>query len=320
MTSHHVIERLYKAWWAVTALLLIVGVVVRFELVTDEDLGPLAPGAEVAAPDGATLAVAGGAFDGLPSVRYAGLDIALVNARPVPVNNAGVPIVVVELALRNTTSVQARVPTTLLNLVGPHGALTRTDRFEYSEHDSRVVINAGRTEEVLAVFKLDTSLGTDLEGYQLQVGERGRWPETMALVGEIEASAYPRALENTGPEPGPVTVDGLDFELIDAHSDLEYGVYRAAIDQHLAVMTVSATAGIGTPARPLPPSARWTLTDNHGDHQPIRATVGTPSEDGTAVDIELVFAYSTEASQLTLRVGQSGHRPVVARFDVQPFE
>ncbi len=326
-----VVPGLWKAWWATTILLLAVGTVSRYDLVSSELLGPLVVGAEVAAADDPIMLVGGDAFDALPRVTYAGLDLALMNARAIPENNSGRPIIVVDLAVRNATPAQIRLPRQHLKLTSVDGATVALDRFEYAEHGSRLVVDSGETQQVLAVFKLRGRIGTDLDGYAIQIGEEGRWPESLLLDGQISPSAYPLPLEVLSTDDEPARYQDLVVELSDAATALEYGVYRSSIGQHLAVITISVSGAPGALDRGGLDRGLWTLADGQVLRRALKVTPGERSLDGNTVSIELVFAYGTEASELELFVGDASNQErdatavdkeavSVASFSVQAFE
>ena len=327
--SPSMVHSVWKAWWVTTALLLATGTITRFDLVTSEDFGPLTAGSEVAAAEDAALGVADGQFEAYPQVRYAGVDIALVGARVIPVNNSGQPIVVAELAVRNTTTVQARLSRKLINLTTTDGTTVPLDRFEYADHDNRLVVEPGETHQIVGVFKLRGQIDTSLDAYTLQIGESGRWPEYLGLNGEVVPSVYPKSLEPVDGADDPARLNQLVVELTTAATTLEYGVYRAPIGQHLAVVTVSVSGAPGALERGGFDKNLWTLTDESGSHRALQATAGERSVDGNTVSMELVFAYSTEASTLELLIGSEDtstgatgdDEPVsVASFSVQAFE
>ena len=307
---------LIRTWLVATVALLVVGAPVHFDLVTEDRLGPLVATTEVAASGEGGYPGPATDFDSLPSVNYAGLDVALLEVRVVPDNRSGRPIVVAEIAVRNTSPVQARLLLKMVQLVGPEGQLTAPDRFDYTDNRSRLAVEPGRVEGGLLVFKLRGGASPLATDYALQIGEEGRWPVTLPLDGPVPAPAYPMPLDVTVGEP--IRYRGLSITLLDARSALQYGVYRAQIGQHLAVIEVSVS-GPSESASALDRSA-WALLDDDSGRSPIRAVPGPPPASGKGKSTVLVFAYDTEASSLTLVVGQGDDRQVVAEFKVQSFE
>lgn len=320
MTTHHVTEQivrsLSKSWWVVTALLLMVGSALHFELVTEDDLGPLAAGSEVAAGETDLIAVPG-ELDDYPSVDYAGIKVALIDARAIPVNQTGRPIVVVDLAIENQSDVQARVPLAMLKLVRTDGRTFTAERFEYTEHSNRVSISPGDVDQALVVFKLPPGRTGAVSSYELEIGEAGRWPVMLGLDGSASEPDFPQplALADSSVGAEAAQYQGLRVELLDAVTALEHGVYRAPVGQHLAVISVrvvGASAGID---RNL-----WTMADQNGESRAIRASIVEASADGTDATVEVVFSYSTGMSELSLFVGRSDTRDLVATFETQAFE
>ncbi len=306
---------LVRMWWAATAVLLAVGAAAHFDLVTEDRLGPLVATTEVAAGGGG-FPGPGTDFDSLPSVRYAGIDVGLLAARVVPDNRTGRPIVIAEIAVRNTSSVQARLLLRMVQLAGPDGELIAADRFDYTDHRSRLVVEPGAVDRGLLVFKLGPGRPPILSDYRLQIGEEGRWPADLPLDGPVPPALYPLPLEVTADEP--TDYRGLSITLLDARSALQYRLYRARIGQHLALIEVSIS-GPSTLVASLDRSA-WALLDDDSGRSPIRAVTGERSADGEAVTTVLVFAYDTEASALRLAIGQGEQRRVVAEFEAQAFE
>lgn len=318
-TADSMIGGLWKAWWLTTASLVVVGAVSQFGLVRSDQLGPLFADSEVAAGNEGAASLIDDEFEQLPAVRYGGLDVAFMDARPIPQNNSGQPIIVVDLAVRNTTAQQVRLTAQEIDLLQTDGTATPMVRFEYTEHANRLVLNPGETQQALAVFKLGAVIGVDLDGFSLHIGEEGRWPEILPLDGTVAPAAFPQPLENLNPEAEPTDLGDLSVELADASTVLEYGVYRARVGTHLAVISVLVSGSVDS--GPFDQEL-WSLQDGDDQRQALRATVGQRSaEDGT-VAVELVFPYSTEASELELFVGDEAQNEAqsVARFAVQSFE
>ncbi|MGH1488731.1 MAG: hypothetical protein ACRBK7_04940 [Acidimicrobiales bacterium] len=332
---------LAKTWWVATAAVALVGGAVHFDLVTEGNLGPLAGTSEVAAGNDASFAAVDSEFDTYPNTRYAGVDLAVIDARIVPVNQTGAPIAVIELGVRNNNSTQARLPLKMVSLIGPNGVQTELDRFEYTEYSTRMVVEPWSTDRGLAVFKLSVAASVSLADYHLQIAENGRWPVTVPLDSSAlpRAEAYPQALE-IALIADQLNYRGMSLELIEAFTALEYGVYRAPIGRHLAVITVDIT---GSPASAMGTveSELWTLTESkvggnnnivsQNDSRAIRALAGENPVDGSTVTdatgavtttarVHLVFSYSTEASRLSLQIGGADAPQAVAEFKVQAFE
>ncbi len=330
-----VVRALRKSWWVVTALLLIGGVVARYELVSEDDLGPLALPDEVAAGPQTELVSLADEFDPASTIHYAGLDMALIGARAIPENNSGRPIVVADLAVRNSSNHQIRIPLNLIRLVSADDVVTPLARLDYAENSERLVLDPGESQLALAVFKLRTPLEDDLGLYEIQVGEDGRWPENLPLQGEVLPSAFPRPLlpevaggafddaELSAPadEVFEVMVEhgGFDITVTAAETALQYGPYRAPIGRHLAVITVEVSGNPATVEAITGSGNFWTLDDGATDHRVIRSEVLDRSVDGSSVTRLLVFSYGTESSNVTLLAGD-GRSTEIASYPVQAFE
>lgn len=347
---------LARTWWVATAAVLLVGAVVRYDLVAASDLGPLAGTSEVAAGGGGGLAAADSEFYSYPNTRYAGVDLAVLDARIVPRFQTGAPIAIVELGVRNQTGLQARLPTKMIRLVGPNGVNIELDRFEYTRYASRMVVEPGSSGSGLAVFHLATAASENLSDYHIQIAENGRWPASLPLSNDVSlpANSFPRPLQVTtasvlkdetgedsigGEGSGTASLPGfedLTIELAEATDALEYGVYRAPIGEHLAVVTVEITGAVAD-ASAAADCRQWTLVESElggnrnvlsqSENRAIRVISGAtdaPQVAGTALEttitLQLVFSYSTESSKLTLQIGEPGDRQTVADFAVQPVE
>lgn len=343
---------LAKTWWVATAAVLLVGAAVRYDLVIENNLGPLTGTAEVAAGGEADFFATDSVFYAYPNTSYAGIDLAVIDARIVPRYQTGAPIAIVELGVRNQTGLQSRLPTKLFQLVGPNGVHIDLDRFEYTEHTSRMVVESGQTARGLAVFQLAAAASENLADYHLQIAETGRWPASVLLDSSVTppANPYPQPLEASAAGER-LEFDGLTIELTEATQALEYGVYRAPIGRHLAVVTLEIT-GSPTDAAAAVDRQLWTLVDSkfggnrnvisQSENRAIRvisgptpsaavaaeATSTAPGASGpsgtvaprTTVTMQLVFSYSTESSRLALRIGDPADRKTVAEFEVQAVE
>ena len=322
-----------RSWWAVTIALVVVGVSARYDLVNEDRFGPLVVSAEVAASQDGGFAAPSAQFEAHPTVAYGGLDIALVEARAIPRNSSGEPIIVTELAIRNTTDVQVRLPDGMVHLVGPEGRRVELDRFEFTDFAYRLVVEPGQTATALAVFKLGAYGSPLLVDYELRIGEAGRWPVTLPLEGDPAPAAFPRPLEVDSFRQG-VRHLGAGIELRRAVTALDHGAYRVAVGQHLAIVDLTLTApprqaaeedGVETVGPALPVDRQsWSLIDGHGRQRAIRAVTSAPTLPGAGgaetVELQLVFAYETGSSSLVLQVGPAGGQRTVAEFLVQPAE
>lgn len=329
------VRTLRKSWWVVTALLLIAGVVARYDLVSEDDLGPLALTDEMAAGPQTELVSLADEFDPASTIHYAGLDLALIDARAIPENNSGRPIIVADVAVRNSSNHQIRIPLNLIRLVSADDVVTPLTRLDYAENTERLVLDPGESQLALAVFKLRTPLEEDLSLYGIQIGEEGRWPENLPLEGEVLPSAFPRPLlpeaaagpfddaELSAPpaEESQLTVQhgGFDITVTAAETALQYGPYRAPIGQHLAIITVEVSGSPASVEAITGSRNFWALDDGATDQRVLRSEVLDRSVDGTSVTRQLVFSYSTESSNVTLTAGD-GRSTEIASYPVQAFE
>lgn len=329
------VRALRKSWWVATALLLAVGVVSRYDLVTEDDLGPLAATGEVAAGPETALVVLADDFDPESTIHYGGLDMALLGARSIPENNSGQPIIVADLAVRNASDHQIRVPLNLIRLVSVDDVVTPLTRLDYAENSERLVLDPGESQLALAVFKLRGSMDEDLSLYEIQVGEDGRWPENLPLEGEVLPSAFPRPLlPEIAAEPFDdaelsavvdesllvaVRHDGYGITVTEAETALQYGPYRAPIGRHLAVITVEVAGDPASVEEVTGSEDFWILDDGADEHRVVRSVVTNRTDDGSRVSRQLVFSYSTESSNLRLIAGE-GLSTEIASYPVQAVE
>lgn len=320
MSSYHLTDQavrlLAKSWWVVTALLLLVGSAVQFELVTEDDLGPLVTSNELAAAPG-ELAAIPGELDGYPSVDYAGTRFAVLDARAIPVNQTGRPIMIVDLGIENRSDLPARIPKAMIQLVRPDGRTFPLDRFEYTDYTNRLSIPAGSVQQALLVFKLTPGQTGPVSGYDLTIGESGRWPARIGLDGTSPDVEFPIDLVGAdgATTQEPAHYQGIRVELLSSVTDIEHGVYRAPIGRYLAVMTVRVVGDTRGVDRSL-----WAISDGTSETRALRADVLTVSPDQTEATVELVFSYPTDTPQLELLVGRTDRREPVAVFDVASFK
>jgi hypothetical protein len=331
-----------RVWWVATVAVLAVGATVRYDLDERVDLGPLVPAAEVAAGGESDYTAVESDFSAYPNTSYAGMELAVIDARIVPRYQTGSPIAIVELGVRNLNDRQARLPAKMVRLVGPNGTHIPLDRFEYTDFSNRIVVEPGETARSLAVFQLATGASVGVGDYQLQVAENGRWPATVPLssTASFPANPYPQPLEALASpsSDGPIRFGDLDIELVEASQALEFGAYRASVGQHLAVVTVEVT-GLPVDVGPALDRQLWTLVDSklgpsrnivsQRQNRAVRlasevipepervSTASTGTVYPTTVRLQLVFSYSTESSRLSLRVGGTADGQSVAEFEVQ---
>ncbi len=313
VTTPQSFRRLQLAWATLTVILaaglLSVGL--------SGDLRSAQPGqgsaTEIAGPSNLNLE------DGRPAhAHYGGADLNLVNARPVPVNSSGRPIIVVDFEARNTTGFQLRLPKRHFSLVkaGDRGRPNQTaeesdlrvieiDRFEYSDYSDRIVLEPGETAQTTAVFKLLPGETTDLEDYSLQITEAGRWPATIPLVGSADADPALLPLAFADPtQSAAVTEFGQSqISVLDSESSLDFGSYRARSDEHLAVFVVEVAGDDIDLVEAAKQSSFWELSIGERARHAMRVEVGDQTDDSTTFVV--VFTYPTDSTDLVLH-GDSG--------------
>lgn len=313
VTTPQSFRRLQIAWVALTAILatglLSVGL--------SGDLRSAQPGqgsaAEVAGPSNLNLE------DGRQAhAHYGGADLNLVNARPVPVNSSGRPIIVVDFEAQNTTDFQLRLPKRHFSLVkaadtdrsitaagGADLRVIDVDRFEYSDYSDRIVLEPGETAEATAVFKLLPGESTDLDDYNLQVTEAGRWPATIPLVGSAEPDQALLPLAFADPtQSNAVTEFGQSqISILDSESSLDFGSYRALSNEHLALFVVEIAGDDVDLVEAAKQTSFWELSVGDQARQAMRVEVGDQSDGSTTFVV--VFTYPIESTDLVLH-GDSG--------------
>jgi hypothetical protein len=298
-------------------------------LVTPEDLGPLMAGPEVAADRVPAVAAPPSSLDQLPAVDHAGLRIALVEARTVPDNPTGLPIVVVDLAVRSRADRQVRLTRPMLRLVDSEERATEVTRFDYSTRRDRLVVDPGTTARALAVFVLPEGADADLGLHRLEIGEPGRWPSFLPLGGEVPVDVPAVPVEPL-PVPGsadPTGYRGVTLTPAAATVGVEYGIYRARIDQRVLAVEVDVEVGVDSGAEAvarLADSRHWDLlarpatAGGEATRQPaLRVILDDPGPTGS-VTLTAVFTFPTDAVDLVVVFDADGDLRPVARFEVQP--
>jgi hypothetical protein len=339
---------LSRAWGVLTVLLALVFSVVRFEVIAEDGLGPLLVDVDADGLGGDELA-APAELAAVDTIRYGGLDIALLDIRPIPDNNSGSPIIVIDLVVGNDAQSTVRLPEGYLHLISETERVVPLSRFEFADFRDRLVLEPGDTQRALAVFKLGPAASADPADYDLSIGESGRWPVIVPLVGDAPPSTLPRPL-SVSEAAAANNDDGATWgrhrlTVIDAVTTLDHGAFRAATGDHLAVVTVKvardpaadsdAATATSTPAGPAPGSPvdggpasssqepsdlldrdRWVLTQGRLVHRAIRVDPVASVEQPGVSDLQLVFTYPSDAVSLELGVTPAdGSEPLtVARF------
>lgn len=248
--------------------------------------------------------------------HYAGLDLNLIEVRPVPENSSGRPIIVVNFEARNTTEYQLRIPMRQFALIGDSanqapGQLEVTaipvDRFEYSEFSDRLVLDPGDAAEATAVFKLLPGTKINLEDWLLQVAEPGRWPATIPLDGSTDArpALKPMAFADPAQSGAVAKLGNARIAVLDTESSLDFRSFRAPRGEHLASFVVEIQAeNSGNQAQldELIASAKdqsfWHLEVGDNRNEAIQVEVRDNSKSSTTFVV--VFTYPNGSTDLTL--------------------
>ena len=234
--------------------------------------------------------------------RYGGFDVAVLSARGLPVNNSGAPIVAVELAVRNATNRQLRLPESMFGLQTEPGALVPIHRFEHTEHSTRLVIEPGTITTATLVVRLPLRSTTDIDLYRLAIGEPYRQPLLLPLVREpaVAGASGVTTGSEIGIEPNPST----KLTVLDLASTYNHRAYRALVDHHLLVLTADVELGTNTPADVVAKSGWWSVVFD--DQRIAAARVEIDSLTGSSIRVTVVFETPVAVSRLALVTGEGG--------------
>jgi hypothetical protein len=286
-------------------------------------------GSEMAADLSAVRAVDLSEFAALPSTEYAGLVVGLIDARVVPDNQADVPIVVVDVAITNSTTQQTRLPRSMFRLIRPDGGVIDATRFEHGQYGDRLLVPGGVSERALVVFYLPPWADVDLGDYRLEFGSSGRRPTEIPLDGTEPVIIEPRLLTSSSSLPsglgsglaGPAIPDPEALPLMSATTHVEFGTYRARTGQEVAAVTFDLSGRSPSAVAALRAQDAWRLAATLPDRE--EPQVSEPTEvifvDGGASEAPLltvIGAYPLEASDLTISTEIDGELTVVASFSV----
>ena len=220
------------------------------------------------------------------------------------------PIVVAEVLVTNTgTDVTARVRSSDVRLVWPDGHRETVDRFEFIDDDQIFSLEPGEALFVTLVFKPNLLENPDLAELALEIGERGRIPATLPLVGPAPDADYPRFGSFDGPAmvvPATTTIpDPIVLTPVLAAIDLNAGHYRAAVGQRVALIEVSVDGGAGVNwSGPHTEPAFWQLAIGEQTIAPLRVT--TPADD----TLNVLFVIDAGATEMVLTGGATTADPV----------
>lgn len=249
-----------------------------------------------------------------PAVQYGAIEWALISSRLIPGVDSptGKPIVVAEMAVTNTSQDAAtRVRSSDVTLVWPDGLGQEVDRFEFI--DERKVFSLEPEESILVtlVFKPNVMADPDLVELTLEVGEPGRIPALLPLVGPAAPTDFP-IVDVIDSPPGalPAPAAAGDRPAIGLRRlviDLNAGHYRAAVGQR--ILTIEASVG-ERPAdgshgsNPAHDRSYWQLSAGGRAIGPLRVE---PLDDQ---GVALFFVLENGADDLVLSGDANGHDPV----------
>ena len=259
----------------------------------------------------ATISI--GEFNQLDAIRYGGLELGVVSARPVPETADGRPIIVADIAFRNATGPTVRISQRMVSLVAEDGRRIRLNRFEYTDDEQRLLVPSGEIERATLVFKLGPLDFPDLSDFHVEVAELGRHPVALPLDGrapdpgqlpDVEVFAADREANQ----------DGLRTDVKAVQADRNFGPYRVTADQALLIISATLsgnTAGDTDPDTPNPLDPRyWSLEIGDDTLTASRLSVTGRSEGQS--DVTIVFTTPEQVDEAALLAGPFGARRTVA--------
>ncbi len=262
------------------------------------------------------------AVDG-PAVRYAGTSWLVTSSRLIPraEQETGRPIVVAEVLVRNISGrVTTRTRAADVTLLWPDGYREPADRFEFTDNARLLVLEPGAAEVVTLVFKPSIGQDPDLSDLVIEVGESGRVPAVIPLVGSAPEPNYP-LIGSIGPPAGsadrpsgalPVTFDRVVV-------DVDAGPYRAATGQHLVVVDVTvdvegaAELDLWDRVTDRSDSGYWSLDVDGQSIEPDRIETD-PAQRRSPRSATLIFVVDDSVTEAVLVANADGDEPI--RFDL----
>lgn len=254
-----------------------------------------------------------------PPVPYGGTAWSVVGSRLIPRTEevGSRPIVVVDAVVSNTTAATIRTKTSDVAMLWPDGRRDQVDRFEFVDDSAVVTLEPGESSLVTLVFKPLVVVDPILEELQLEVGEPGRVPARLPLLGPAPVQRYPAPAAIDG--PAAVMADPIDMgrqlaiNPVTASVALDAGPYRVAIGSRLAIVEVAVERGavlIGPvadteSAAPLDADTSilqpefWQLRNTDHELHPMRVI-----DNGESVS--LVFVVDERADNMVLVVAANG--------------
>ena len=243
--------------------------------------------------------------------RYGGFDIAVLDSRGIQSNNSGSPIVIVDLMVRNSTDKQLRLPEAFLALESTdNGRQIPINRFEYTEHSTRLVVEPGVIQSATAVVRLPPRYVADPSFYRLMVAEPFRQPLLLSIS---DSDGLGPAGVETGVELAVDTSDAPGVSVLDLASSYNHRGYRSQVDHQLMILTADVEVQSNATAHDLSKSRWWRAVS--GDYEASAAVVEVESVVGSTVRLQVVFEVPSAVEDLSIVTG-GGSSGVVHRLDV----
>ncbi len=310
-------------WLVTTTTLVVATLTIGVESASGNDIASgLPPRPE---PAGPPVAAPAHPTDLYPSVRYAGLTWSMVSSRTIDRSEGellGEVIVVSEVIVSNSTAgTDLRVRESDVALRWSDGRLDPIERFEQLGSARRLVLRPGERASLTVVVKPRVATPPELDELALEIGERGRVPVLLPLDGSPPETSFPieAGISNNPvllPDPDATdrsdVSDGASRWLVVAPKavrfEAEYGLYRAAISERFALVTLSVQRSVRTPESPHLKPDFWALDVDGVPVPPIRIS-RTEAEEANEDDVELVFKVALGAERMTLMAGVDTEEP-----------
>lgn len=244
-------------------------------------------------------------------VRYGATGWTVVNSRLISANSdlTDRPIVVTEVVVTNTHLTAAtRVRAADVRLIFPDGSQQPVDRFEFIDDQRVFSLDPGESLLVILVFKPSIKTDPDLTQLTLSIGEEGRIPIQLPIVGEPEPVNFPRSGLINGPAlsipapPGQVSATTIVPESVAAGLNADH--YRASVGQQVILVEASVQSDdVASKQLYLDPSF-WSMVVGGKSVAPLQ--VATPAIDRVA----LTFAVDVGPAEMALVGGANTGVPV----------
>ena len=238
-------------------------------------------------------------FESAIGGRYGGFDVAILDSRGIETNNSGYPIIVVDVAIRNSTDRQLRLPESMFGLQADTGRVIPIERFEYTDHSTRLIIEPGLIQTATLVVRLPPLLPAEPDLYRLHVAVPFREP-LLLPIHEADDHTQPEGVD-TGAEVAIELSPTSNLKVLELASTYNHRAYRSRIDHHLVTLTVDLTPGPDSTVDHIADPRWWRLET--GDQQLTAATVEVSKTAASSVRATIVFEPPASALQLTLVAG-----------------